>query len=49
MDIKYIQNWVGHKDVTTTLKYYAKAKEKDAKKAVSENMSVHFQPKKYTD
>ena len=31
MDIKSIQKWVGHADINTTLKYYTKAKDREAK------------------
>ena len=32
MDVKSIQKWVGHRDLDTTLRIYAKVKEKEAKK-----------------
>lgn len=38
MNIKAIQQWVGHKCIETTLKIYAKVKEKEEKQAVSEKM-----------
>ena len=39
MDVKSIQKWVGHKDINTTLKIYAKVKEKEAKKEISDKMN----------
>ena len=38
MNPKAIQQWVGHKDIETTLKIYAKVKEKEEKQAVSDTM-----------
>ena len=38
MDIKSIQKWLGHADEETTLKIYAKVKEKEAKNEVSEHL-----------
>lgn len=38
MDVKSIQKWVGHADIETTLKIYAKVKDKEAKQAVSTAM-----------
>ena len=38
-DIKSIQEWVGHADIDTTLRIYAKVKEKEAKREVSNTMS----------
>lgn len=38
-DIKSIQAWVGQKDTDTTLKIYARIKEKEAKKEVSNRLS----------
>ena len=37
--MKSTQKWVGHKDVETTLKYYAKVKIKEAKVEVSSDMN----------
>lgn len=37
-DIKQVQKWMRHADVETTLKIYAKAKDKEAKKAVLEGL-----------
>ena len=47
MDIKSIKDWVGHSSIDTTLKWYTKAKEKESKAEVSENMSSIIQMKKY--
>ncbi len=47
MDIKSIKDWVGHSSIDTTLKWYTKAKEKESKVEVSENMSSIIQMKKY--
>ncbi len=38
VDVKTIQKWVGHADINTTLKIYAKVKDKEAKKQASESM-----------
>jgi len=38
-DVKKIQEWVGHADLDTTLKIYAKVKEKASKLAVSDTMN----------
>lgn len=48
-DIKSIQKWVGHADINTTLKIYAKVKEKSAKLEISEGMNSLIQPKRYTN
>ena len=48
IDVKSIQRWVGHKDLDTTLRIYAKVKDKAAKNEISVNMSNIFQPKKYS-
>ncbi len=37
-DLKSIQNWVGQKDINTTLKYYTKVKSEEAKKEISAGM-----------
>lgn len=38
LDIKTIQNWVGHADIETTLKYYTKIKSMDSKKEIATKM-----------
>lgn len=43
-DVRSIQNWVGHSDPDTTLKIYAKVKNKESKKEISDNMSKMFKP-----
>ncbi len=48
-DPKSVQKWVGHADYNTTLKIYAKVKEKESKIAISEHMSGLIKPKKYKD
>lgn len=35
MDVKSIQKWVGHADLDTTLKIYAKVKDKESKEGIS--------------
>ena len=47
MDIKSIQNWAGHKDYETTLKHYAKVKDKEQKKEVANSMSRVIRAKTY--
>lgn len=47
MDIKSIQNWAGHKDYETTLKHYAKVKDKEQKKEVADSMNRVIRLKKY--
>ena len=44
-DIKRIQKWVGHADINTTLKIYAKVKDKEAKQEILNGMKNYFQPK----
>ena len=44
VDVKTIQKWVGHADINTTLKIYAKVKDNDAKKQASESMDDLFLP-----
>lgn len=39
LDVKSIQKWVGHADIDTTLKIYAKVKDKEAKKEVADAMN----------
>ena len=46
-DIKSIQKWVGHADIDTTLRIYAKVKERDAKKEISDGMTDIIQIKDY--
>lgn len=46
-DIKSIQEWVGHKDINTTLKVYTKAKEKESKQLISNTMANVLPLKKY--
>lgn len=48
-DIKEIQKWVGHADVNTTLKIYAKVKEKEAKKEILKEMDDLIPLKKYAE
>ncbi len=47
MDVKSIQKWVGHKDIDTTLRTYAKVKDKEAKKEISTGLSDIIKLKKY--
>ena len=44
-DIKAIQKWVGHADIATTLKWYAKVKDKETKQDISEGLKDIYQPK----
>lgn len=39
MDVKSIQKWVGHADIDTTLRIYAKVKDKESKKEISAKMT----------
>ena len=39
MDVKSIQKWVGHSDIDTTLRIYAKVKDKESKREISEKMN----------
>ncbi|MCR4945453.1 MAG: site-specific integrase [Lachnospiraceae bacterium] len=48
MDVKSIQKWVGHKDIDTTLRIYAKVKDKEAKKEISDKMIGIIPLKDYT-
>lgn len=41
-DIKSIQKWVGHADVQTTLKIYAKVKGEESNEEISKNLSHHI-------
>lgn len=43
-DVKSIQKWVGHADIDTTLRIYAKVKDKESKKEISDNMSMMIRP-----
>ena len=43
IDIKEIQNWVGHADITTTLKFYTKIKSGDSKKVLSDKIGSMLQ------
>ena len=49
MDLKSIQNWVGHKDIETTMKIYAEVKDKEAKNSVSEHLGDIIPIKKYDE
>ena len=49
MDVKSIQKWVGHADIDTTLRIYAKVKDKEAKCEISEAMNGIIQLKNYTE
>lgn len=49
MDVKSIQKWVGHADINTTLKIYAKVKEKEAKQQISDTMTNIIPLKKYNE
>ena len=49
MDVKSIQKWVGHKDIDTTLRIYAKVKDKEAKREISDKMTGIIPLKNYTD
>ena len=46
-DVKRIQKWVGHADIETTLKIYAKVKDKEAKQEILNGMDGIIKPKKY--
>ena len=49
MDVKSIQKWVGHKDIDATLRIYAKVKDKEAKREISDKMNGIIPLKDYTD
>ncbi|MCR4727211.1 MAG: site-specific integrase [Lachnospiraceae bacterium] len=49
MDVKSIQKWVGHADIDTTLRIYAKVKDKESKKEISATMNGIIPLKKYTE
>ncbi len=46
-DVKRIQKWVGHADIETTLKIYAKVKDKEAKQEILNGMNDIIKPKSY--
>ncbi|MCR5232861.1 MAG: site-specific integrase [Lachnospiraceae bacterium] len=48
MDVKSIQKWVGHADIDTTLRIYAKVKDKESKKEISAKMTDIIPLKDYT-
>jgi site-specific recombinase XerD len=48
-DVKRIQKWVGHADIETTLKIYAKVKDKEAKQEILDGMHGIIKPKRYDD
>ena len=47
-DVKSIQKWVGHADIDTTLRIYAKVKDKESKKEISAKMTDIIPLKDYT-
>lgn len=47
MDVKSIQKWVGHADIDTTLRIYAKVKDKEAKREISNTMTNILSLKNY--
>ena len=49
MDVKSIQKWVGHKDIDTTLRIYAKVKDKEAKQDISNTMNGLLSLKQYSE
>lgn len=49
MDVKSIQKWVGHADIDTTLRIYAKVKDKESKREISDTMKGIIPLKDYTD
>lgn len=48
MDVKSIQKWVGHADIDTTLRIYAKVKDKEAKSEISNAMNGIIPLKDYS-
>lgn len=48
-DVKSIQKWVGHADINTTLKIYAKVKDKEAKREISDTMTGIIPLKDYSE
>ena len=49
LDIKSIQKWVGHADIDTTLRIYAKVKDKESKIEISDVMKDIITLKDYSD
>ena len=49
MDVKIIQKWVGHADIDTTLRIYAKVKDKEAKREISDTMTEIIPLKDYNN
>ncbi len=49
MDVKSIQKWVGHADIDTTLRIYAKVKDKESKREISETMKGIIRLKDYKE
>ena len=49
MDVKSIQKWVGHADIDTTLRIYAKVKDKESKIEISDRMKGIIPLKDYTN
>ena len=49
MDVKSIQKWVGHSDIDTTLRIYAKVKDKEAKMEISDKMKDIIKIKDYNN
>ncbi len=47
VDLKSIQKRVGHKDIETTLKIYAKIREKKAKEELTRKLNDMLPMKKY--
>ncbi len=41
-DVKTVQKWMRHRDITTTLNIYARVKDQESKKEISEGLSVKF-------
>lgn len=48
LDIKTIQKWVGHADIDTTMRIYAKVKDKESKMEVSDTMKNTLGLKNYS-
>ena len=48
MDVKSIQKWVGHADIDTMLRIYAKVKDKEAKREISDAMNGIISLKDYS-
>lgn len=49
MDVKSIQKWVGHADIDTTLRIYAKVKDKEAKNEILQTMTGIIPIKDYKE